>query len=370
MKKFTSISVIFALAAISSCIRVENPLSEYTDSEVMFSRPVMSPATSKAAVTGSLTTYPEEENFVVYAFYSDGDFDGWVPDKGSIFMNEVETSYDSGVNGWKPIEHSYYWPKNGKLTFAAFSPAAAKKEMTYSYADDGFTFRGFSVKHPQNESEKQYDLLYSERSMNKISSTGGVTYNGADLNFRHALCNVRFKFRSNFNYDDGNSLKIRKVELLNVYTKGDFKENVATSRPAVYSSDPKWSGQSESRDYTAAPDGLEQTVTNETADLENGYDLILMPQDFDHGSNTHLCIQVTYDDGAVKGKVALIDLVNGFDSDGDGVGDSYFNDGVKEIKAWEAGKRYIYTMTFGRFKILFTPTVDPWNDVEDIPEDF
>ena len=198
--------------------------------------------------------------------------------------------------------------------------------------------------------------------MNKTSSTGGTTYSGADINFRHALCTVRFKFRSSQNYEGGTSTVIKGVEILNVYTKGDFAENIKTASQATYSATPEWTAQASPVDYPAAPSSLNQTVTKDTKDLVGGYDHILMPQLFDHGSDVHVTIKVTYDEGSVTGKEALVDLVNGFDSNNDGIGDTYFNDGTSDITGWEPGKRYTYTITFGKYKILFTPAVDPWKE--------
>ena len=114
---------------------------------------------------------------------------------------------------------------------------------------------------------------------------------------------------------------------------------------------------------------MNQTVTKDTKDLEGGYDLILMPQLFDHGSDVHVTIKVTYNEGAVLGKVANIDLVNGFDSNNDGIGDTYFNDGTNDITGWAPGRKYTYTITFGKYKILFTPTVDPWAEGGNSSED-
>lgn len=357
------------LLFFASCVMVEREDAPNADCPVTFSQPVVTAARTKA-VTGSLKTYPKEESFRVYAFYSPGDFNGWNASKGSLYMDAVECSYDAALNGWKPST-TYYWPKNGKLTFAAYSPSDATSDMTsLTYGEDGIKFTGFQVLPTQDAANIQYDLLYSERSMNKTSSTGGTTYSGADINFRHALCSVCFKFRSSQNFEGGTSTVIRGVEIQNVYYKGDFAENIQTASPGRYSASPEWSNHVSSvSSYQAAPATLNQTVTKDSKDLENAYDLILMPQAFDHGSDVHVTIKVTYDEGAVTGKEAVIDLVNGFDSDNDGTGDSYFNDGTNEIRGWEPGKRYTYTITFGKYKILFTPAVDPWKDGGESSED-
>ena len=361
----TAAALLLTLFPCASCLRVEPEDAPSVDCPVTFSRPVVTAERSKA-VPGSLTDYPMAEKFTVYAFYSPGDFQGWNASKGSLYIDKAESSYDSALNGWKPLT-TYYWPKNGKLTFAAYSPADMSSPV--AYGEDGFKFTDFQVRKIQDAYNKQYDLLYSERSMNKTSSTGGTTYSGADINFRHALCTVRFKFRSSQNYEGGAAIKIKGVELQNVYTKASFAENIDTAHPERYSAFPKWTAQAEPVTYSAAPSTLNQTVTKDSKDLEGGYDLILMPQAFDHGSDVHVTIKVTYDEGSVTDKEALVDLVNGFDSDNDGTGDTYFNDGTSDITGWESGKRYTYTITFGKYKILFTPAVDPWKEGGNSSED-
>lgn len=361
-------AAILLLLLPASCLKVEQRETPPEDSPVSFSHPVVTAERTKV-ITGSLKDYPTEEKFTVSAFYSQGNFNGWNAASGTLYMDNVECSYDAALNGWKPST-TYYWPKNGKLTFAAYSPSDATSDMTtLTYGEDGFKFTGFQVLHPQNDGNKQYDLLYSERSMNKTSSTGGTTYSGADINFRHALCTVRFKFRSSQNYEGGTSTVIKGVEILNVYTRGNFAEKIKTSSQATYSATPEWTAQDSPVSYPAAPATLNQTVTKDTKDLVGGYDLILMPQMFDHGSDGHVTIKVTYDEGAVPGKVANIDLVNGFDSNNDGIGDTYFNDGTNDITGWAPGRKYTYTITFGKYKILFTPTVEPWKGDGNSSED-
>ncbi|MGN0188118.1 MAG: fimbrillin family protein, partial [Candidatus Cryptobacteroides sp.] len=307
---FAAVTALLTLILPASCLRVEPEDAPSADCPVTFSRPVVTSARSKA-VTGSLTDYPTAEDFTVYAFYSPDDFNGWKADKGQLYMDGIKTSYDALINGWRPSQ-TYYWPKNGKLTFAAFSPSDAS--MTVSYGEDGFKFTGFEVLATQDADNRQYDLLYSERSMNRTSSTGGVSYSGADINFRHALCTVRFKFRLSQNFEGGSAVTIKAVTIRNVYTKATFAENIDTARPERYSASPEWTGQTDPVDYPAAPSSLNQAVTSDSKDLENGYDLILMPQTFDHGSDVHVTIEVTYNNGSADQTVG-IDLVNGFDSD-------------------------------------------------------
>ena len=215
---------------------------ELGEHPISISCPLVSPSTK--ALAGEMPlNYSTDESFGVYAlYYPTGNFSGWKSTPGSMtYINGAEFSYDSSIDdtsagsgAWSATP-GYYWPKGGKMTFAAWSPYRAKNDCTMSYGPTGLQLTNFTT---ADKGSEQYDLLYSERSMNKTSSTGGTTYSGADINFRHALCTVRFKFRSSQNYEGGTSTVIKGVEILNVYTRGNFEENINTLSLATYSATP------------------------------------------------------------------------------------------------------------------------------------
>lgn len=360
--------ILLPLASLTACVK-DNPKEAGCGApqEIVFDHPIVAASRSKA-ISGSIEgTFPQGQDFKVWAFYSAGQFDRWdVPGSGQLYMNGVTVSYNPGIDdgtegagAWNS-NPSYWWPKSGKLTFAACAPATIAASDV-SYGENGLTISEFTV---DSDPTKQIDIMYSERSINKTGSTGtNTTYDGVDIVFNHALSSIRFKARANFNYSGEEATTyITGIRLVNVYERGNFNENIRTDDQTSYSSSPSWSGHSSQKNYQGMPSGIVQEIGNSIVDVESGdIDLILLPQEFDHGSAGHVMIEVTYKQGlSGEVKTATIDLVNGNDTDGDGTGDDYFYDGAKRITGWEPGKRYTYTLTFGRYKILFTPTVVSW----------
>lgn len=334
---------------LSCCVTIDSAVQPENNSEIHFTSPIMSDATK--AVTGVIDTYPDSEKFNVYAKYSSGDFVSWA--SGITYIDGVETAYDSSENGWTTSMGSsgqaYYWPNSGKLTFAAYSPSDCPGT---SYGNSGLVVNDFVVS--ENAAER-YELLYAPRAMNKTSSsmTSGL-YDGVQLNFRHALSCIDFRVRNAANYS-GSMIYIKSVKILNAYSKGDFAENITDG--STYEASPDWTGQNTEKDYTFYDPltGPGHLVTVETLPLDVEETLLMIPQELDHTSK-HIVIRLEYDDNGVH-KTSDIDLVNGFEG-------GYFNDGTNEIREWEPGKKYTYTITFGKYKIFFTPSVDDsnWSD--------
>lgn len=359
--------VLAFIQLFSSCVKTEPVVMTESDNEICFSSPVMSHST-KAFATGSIGDYPKEEHFAVSARYTPGDFVSW--ETSVPYFDYMDAGYDDTKNGWTTQKGSggkaYYWPNSGNLTFAAYSPSSASEDMTsLTYGKEGFTFIDFTVK---SDPSQQYDLLYAPRAMNKTASSAGGSdiYDGVELNFRHALSCVEFKVRNGSNYA-GSQIRINNIEVMNVYQRGSFAENIDVVDESVYNSSPQWTNQGNvlGTGYSVVPSKIEQLVEEEAKSLEGARSLLMIPQDFNHGSS-HVTILITYETktGAnwIPQAPAVIDLVNGFDSNKDGIGDSYFNDGTNEIRGWEPGKKYTYMITFGRYKIFFTPSVSDWSD--------
>lgn len=364
--------LLMALSLVLLCGCVKNdPAVPAGRHEILFSSPVMSNVTK--AVPGNLSAYPTGEKFTVFARYTSGDFENW--DDAEPYMEATDAAYDALLNGWTTKAGSsgltYYWPNSGKLTFAAYSPSDCTGDMTsWSYGPEGFVFTNFSV---DPEPSQQYDLLYAPRAMNKTSSSMGSSadYDGVELNFRHALSCIEFRVRNGSNYE-GSEVRIKNIEVLNAYQSGSFAENIDVTDESVYDASPEWTGQSleYGTGYKVAASDVDQLVEEEAKALADARPLLLMPQDFKHpGSN--VTIRITYEAKSagvwIEQPPALIDLVTGFDSDNNGEGDTYFNDGTNPITGWESGKRYTYMITFGRYKIFFTPSVSEWVDLVSPP---
>ncbi|MBQ8592909.1 MAG: fimbrillin family protein [Bacteroidaceae bacterium] len=373
MKRFLFLSAL-ASVALAGCVNDEamEVTSKASDQKITFNAPVVSGLTRAVAgeqpVTddenGNKLVYSTDENFRVYAQWDkDGGFESWITsnnDNRAIYMSDIEVAYDNSVNGWSSdaVEGGsvYYWPKTGALTFAAYSPSDVSN-FVHSYSEAGLSVTDFTVKAATAD---QYDFMYSSRSKNRTASTGGTSYSGVDINFKHALSSIKFKVAKAAEYT-GTTIRVKQVTILNAYSQGDFAESKSATEAS-------WTGHALPVDYAVKNNVDNQELTTTTAvPLEGANDVILLPQAFNHESEV-VSIKVDYSiqngNGPELAQTKTLPLVvtegdeNRYYTDKDGNG----------ISEWKMGKRYIYTITIGLEKIYFSPEVAEWVDVTVTPD--
>ena len=110
-----------AVAALASCVKSNFELEE-TKSEIKLA-PVAAKQT-KANVFSAIdgTTYPTAENFDVYGYWKNVGAGEEYTD-GDSYFGETAVEFVNKGNYWGGAK-SYYWPKNGALRFAAYSPSS------------------------------------------------------------------------------------------------------------------------------------------------------------------------------------------------------------------------------------------------------
>ena len=357
MKKLFFIAAIVS-AALVSCTKNELAPSVTEQQEISFAAPVMSPTTKVAEIAND---YPDDSEFAVWAYYYDANYTNFAA--GKRYMNNLTVSYDEDVNGWKNKDTPYYWPKNGTLTFIAYSPATANAAVDAN----GIKFTGYTV----GAASDQVDLLFSERAYNKteVAAAGAnsTSYAGVEINFKHALSSILFKVKAADTYT-GTTLKVTKIEVLNAYSTGNFTQGLTDENNAETTA-PVWSGYETETDYVAYENATGLVLANaavyahngDAEKTENTTDLILLPQDLTHSDtdpatpNTEVSIRVTYtiENAGTEApieQVATVSLATGFK-----VGETV-------IDAWEIGKRYTYTISVGLGEIYFDPLVEAWEN--------
>lgn len=352
MKKALLMAVAVG-AVFTGCVKNETVSGTLvSDSKICFESPLVGSITR--AVPGEIassTAYPTTESFNVWGWYHSGDYttfgdtgNGWANYMTDVSGNPVAVS-NSG-NSWVPAT-DYYWPKTGKLTFAAYSPADAAGTLAHDAT--GLKITGFTVA----EVGLQYDLMYSDRAYNRTSSTnnyGGTAenpYEGVDIVFHHALSSIVFKVGTDMDYRTADvDFKVKKIELGNIVNKGSFDEGL-TDGSGSTTRTPAWTASAEPTDKVAyVPfDGSfavpEDTTVSEPTGAE---DLILLPQTFgDDATVTVTYTMETAASGEIEHKAVL-----------------YIKDYTTE---WEPNKRYTYRIIFGLNKIYFAPVVENWEDV-------
>ena len=371
MKRFFFIAAI-AGAALVSCTKNEVAPSVNEQQEISFAAPVISPSTK---VTEVADNYSTDLTFSVWAHYYDLTTDGAVYTNfagGEVYMDNVEVTYDSDIKGWKNASTNYYWPKNGSLTFIAYSPAGVNAGVNAN----GIKFDNYVVGAPAS----QVDLLFSERAYDKTSvdraTAAAAPYAGVQINFKHALSSILFRVKADEEYP-GTTLTVKKIEVLNAYSTGDFTQGLADQNGATTDA-AAWSGHDSETPYIAYENKTGIVLSHMNAvyvhnsaakATDNTTDLILLPQDLYHENkeaddtdDTEITIKVTYtlqneDMAAPIEQVAEVSLVTGNAGD-------YFTDGKNDISAWEMGKKYTYTIEVGLNEIYFDPRVEAWTPVE------
>lgn len=348
-------------AALASCVKNESESGmTASDSKISFEAPVVGTSTRAVTKYGEIVgAYPTDESFKVWGWYHEGDYPGFgTSTSWKNYMTDADgkpitVSYNN-VNSWVS-EKDYFWPKTGKLTFAAYSPADAAG--TYTHTANGLQIADFTVAAVG----AQYDLMYSDRAYNRTSSTDQYTgtasheYDGVDIVFHHALSSIVFKVGTDTDYTNAdNTFKIKRITIKNVYGAGTFNEGLTdgtTTRTPAWTATGNADNSYEafSGDFTVPNDGttFEEPVDTSTDPGAEPTDLILLPQSLN--SDTPV-IEIVY--------------TYGTEASGEIQHTVEYKLNQTDDKEWKPNKRYTYNIIFGLNKIYFEPIVEAWEDVE------
>lgn len=341
MKKFFLLAAM-AGVALTGCVKTESEVAVKSDSNrIVFDNPVVSSVT-RALIDG--TEYPTDVPFSVYAQYKNAN-----TGENLLYMENVTTQYVTSTPGtnqesWVPVGN-YYWPKQGTLSFAAYSPTAASTVFnTVSWADDsGFTFDNFNAATNQANS---YDLMYSDyvADQEQGDEADYTKYYGIQLTFRHALSALVFRAKAADEYD-GAEIKVKTIEVLEAYNQGDLTTNNADNTAG-------WSDFQ--NPTTMAVANIAGAALDHTDFAQQGDVLLMVPQAFDHNGGVQVKITYTIDteSNATMTQTHTVDLSRLTE-----------NGTVTAHADWKMGKRYIYDITIGLDRIYFAPTVTDWEDV-------
>lgn len=360
MKK-SFILAAMACIAMTSCTESEFESTMQQEQAISFLSPVVRPNTRAAEEVGSI--YDKGLQFNVFGTWFSGDYTNFA--EGKMYIDEA-TAVNSG-NTWYPMNGSnlYYWPKNGTITFSAYSPASNKMKAAAEVSANGLTFNNYVVANDDNEAME--DVLFSERTYNKKASTGSNTpYSGVDIQFRHALSSILFSAKVGDTYA-GTQVKIEKISLSNVASQATFNQNLddantmTTKLPTITGTsavEAAWTGHSNKVVYKVdntekilengaeawyfcTTDGTKPQVYGTDGTNYRKSDLILIPQDLD---GVTLTIDYT-----IKSPDS-VELPQQF---------------TKTFTAgdvWKMGYRYIYNISIDFDPITLAPMVSIFTD--------
>ena len=264
----------------------------------------------------------------------------------------VTISY--GNNVWKDQTTSHYWPKEGNLTFFAYSLNRNNFDLKY---DSGHTYPIVCHKS-QNayginatidlKDNKNLDLLVAEIATDKTQNEKIYSLNGVPTLFKHKFSRIQFAVKKKEEYT-GATITLNSITFNNVAHTGHYSQfnkedgDVNFTQDYCKAGDIRTSLVYTTTDFkvTSATDYVPVTETDETY-------YIYMPQDFKNvtGAKNIATIEVKY-------TVTL-----------NGISESYTKTlNVKDIfDSWKIGKRYTFNLIFSLDEINYAPAVGDWED--------
>lgn len=321
---------LLAIAALASCAKTE-PVYLEDNSEIKLA-PVTSVATK--TVNGSIdgTVYPAEEEFNVWAYWAN-------QPAGSKFEKD-ETSAGAYLNDVTFVnkgqywggQTTYYWPKNGSLRFAAYSPETVTG-VSHALASDTYT-----VNYTQtNNTKETVDFLLAATSPSYTAQTAAEN---VSVVFEHALAWITIQVKA-ANADAAKAFTIKDVIVEDAYTAGTLA--AAMTDGIQYG---EWSAQATEADYEVVKGKTINVTTEATVVEDNAKGTVVIPQ-------VPTTLTINYTQNKMEGTPELGSQTVNVPLELDD----------ETNNKWEPGKHYIYTVIFDLDEILINPSVVDWEDV-------
>jgi len=351
MKKYIIIALA-ALAASVACSKVET-----VDLQKEISFEVANNIRTKADI-GSVYS---NGAFGTYAWFNNSD----------EFMVNEKVNLTGGV--WKTVDHTFYWPKTGSISFISYSPFAGTSNTagtTPVVTKNTITYTGVTA--------GDTDLMYADKAtcsnnVNEVLDSLGTGsdsgFTGVPTIFRHALAKLSFKVQANFvEWKDTTTtpasvtkweITLDSLAIKGFKNKGDLELNLnsngkAWDKPVTtvdgvnYNVWTNASGETDEQELVASPIVLDTTAVDLAA--ATGY---VLPQILTAGEQTvrvKAHIKTTLANGKEINEV-FVKTINISE--------------ISTLKAWQMNENIVYT-------IKFKPTasaLDPGDAHDDDPND-
>lgn len=313
---------------------------------------------NKTKTTVTDAAFPADQIMGVYAYYKADCLGG-----SAVSAFKDATTYLDNVQfkkngkdwaGWKDgAAYPYYWPKNGSLVFAAYSPltdaAGARAIDSHTFKANGTAVETDMFKNETFTQSRLTDATVDFMWSPVTSSSHTSASNHVSMTCYHAMSWITFKAK--FTKPEGMAettepvITIKSLVLENVATKGKFETHV---------SEIEWTP-----DVDAASKATitvfrgEQALTAGSANVEttaNG--TLVIPQKI----SDDIVATIVYDQhvpGTAKvEQKAVLHL-------------SQCKVGNQPLIEWKNAKHYIYDInfTFGTDdQIYIAPLVEPWKE--------
>ena len=260
----------------------------------------------------------------------------------------VTISY--GNNVWKDQTTSYYWPKEGNLTFFAYSLNSSSltdksgKDIFFTclYHESQYGIHGtldLDV-HPNT------DFLVADIAKDKTANETAYKFNGVPTLFKHKLSRVKFAVKKKSDYP-GATITLNSITFKNLVNGMTYTQYQKDAAKGIYTPDYLFPGTKRTdQKYTETAFEVSSSKAFDPVPDKNEVRYIYIPQDFKNATETatiEVTYTVTFKDGISETYTKTLNVKNIFDS-------------------WEIGKRYTFNLIFSLDEIKWAPAVGDWED--------
>ena len=270
-----------------------------------------------------------------------------------------------GNNVWKDQTTSYYWPKEGSLTFFAYS-LNSNFLTNADQTDTHFTCLNHESQYGifgslNLDTHPNTDFLVADIAKDKTTNQNVYDFNGVPTLFKHKLSRVKFAVKKKKSDYPGATITLNSItfkNLVNVMTYAQYlKVDEAKGFTPDYIFDETGASRSDQK-YTTTDFEVKSSAEFVPVPNSNEDRYIYIPQNFKNvkDANKIATIEVKY----------TVTFKKGTSETDKGISETYTKTlKVKDIfDSWEIGKRYTFNLIFSLDEINWAPAVGDWEDVE------
>jgi hypothetical protein len=380
MKKY--LFILAAAAALVACSKTELVPAVTNDAETEITYTVA------PKVRADVKDFNTGWKFMSYAFYlgkdDEGNAQAWADKAASSekYIDGAEISYvsNSTESVWRHVGKKYYWPKNGQLTFFAWTNVREYRGVsgiTYTFSSDDY-IKGVTVDATNGVKIADYDVTYvnpntsvgnkntdilvadikADQTKNLTNDYGnfGKTdnadrvdkresrYTGVPTLFKHKLSKVYFTAKTDKDYEttDGikfyvNSIVFKNIAKQGTYTQGVDATSCVGSWTTVANTDPQ--------SYFSGNAGVAGTEVNSTVkdifNIDSQY--YYMPQTFGDDAIFVVTYSIDYGNGVKEENLTQTCKLK-----------------ANNLASFDISKFYTINLTFTLNEILWDPAVEEW----------
>ena len=350
MKKYLLFATA-ACAALAACTKNEVKPVEI-DQEITYQT-----ITTKAA-----SSFASDRHFTSYAYMlPSGQTWDSKSSSGSAYISDADIYYhntDSKYE-WK-AKKTYYWPKQGSLTFFAWSTYTASKASLNEAKVSCTQAKGIQVDAFDITKNKNVDFLVAEVAKDKKANetqhedgSGHTWAKGVPTVFKHALSKLVFKVVTvkggkPYSYTSDNvTFTVKSIKLKGVNNNLAYSQDWQSGNTA---SKHTWTDPDPIVEIAEVPVFTGTYVATNTATAltpATGDYSIVIPQSFDANDVLEIIYEIKTE--FISGHPVTETVT---------INDKKLSE-VYTSK-WEPGKEYTLTIKLGIDEVLWDPTLDDW----------